>query len=185
MKKQLLKSALIAVAGVGLLTGSAMADLIVGSISMTGTAVIVDSGTKIDFLNFVGSVDANKAMVGLTTGDFATYVTDGDLADMNDFVFSPFTANNPLWAVDGFSFSMTTLEILPSSPGYLALHGTGTVSGNGFEDTIGSWDFSNQVNESRFTWSAATTSVPEPTTMLLFGAGLLGVAGIVRRKEEK
>lgn len=36
-----------------------------------------------------------------------------------------------------------------------------------------------------FTFNSAATPVPEPATMLLFGTGLVGLAGLTKRKKEK
>jgi len=65
-------------------------------------------------------------------------------------------------------------------------------SGGGFElyfangDTSGTWNTSGLSNHGLSHvsfWAAENNPVPEPTTMLLFGLGLLGVAGVSRKKK--
>lgn len=96
-------------------------------------------------------------------------------------------AVSSFWAVDGFTYDLTTSVIsdqggAPGS-GHVTVDGFGTISGNGFDSTPGSWHFTTQdpSADAQFSFSAATGAVPEGgSTVLFFGMGLVGVAGLRR-----
>lgn len=76
-----------------------------------------------------------------------------------------------------------------NNPGKTNIHvyGLGLMRAEGFDNTPGVWNFTGQgVADADFSWSASAGTAPisEPATMLLFGAGLIGLAGIMRAGEK-
>jgi hypothetical protein len=99
------------------------------------------------------------------SGDFATSVSVGASVTMTapwNFSSGPLPA---LWSVGGFTFNLTSSSITLQSNGFLAVSGTGTITGNSFNATPGSWKFSTQNPPANnvFSFSASTTARPPPT----------------------
>ena len=104
---------------------------------------------------------------------------------MTDFQFNPLTPSPvSLWSVGGFTFSMDIVSIVTQNATNLVLSGSGTITGNGFEATEGTWEFTGQTaSDITFSWSSSNaTVVPVPAAVWLFATCLLGLAGVARRK---
>lgn len=111
----------------------------------------------------------------------------------------------------GFSFNYTAINVGGTVNVWSGLNGTGTLLaslvlpttasgpcpgygagfcpfvpvGVSFAGTAQSIDFGGVANQIVFddvTFGSATPGVPEPGTLAMFGSGVLGLAGIVRRK---
>jgi len=123
--------------------------------------------------------------VETVSGDFDTFINPLDPASFSaPWVFDPSTSTPSLWNVGGFTFDLLTSTIVLRGNGFLSVSGTGTISGNSFDPTLGTWSFSTQNPSARgiFSFSAAGDSVPDGgSAVALLGIALTGIE-VLRRK---
>ena len=121
-----------------------------------------------------------------TSGDFLTTVGDGDTGIANNDLVYPGVVVDPLFNIGGWEIALSSSVIDYEDADYLFLSGTGTVRCidlelcAGFSDTAMSWNLSAQAAGG--TYSMVVTTVPVPAAVWLFGTGLIGLAGVARRK---
>ncbi len=161
----------------------ANADQINGAITFAGGAIFdTDSLATATRVN-----DFRDVTVMSRDNDFESFVNVGDSVVMAEpWIFNPSTPTPNLWSVGGFTFDLDTATIVLQNASFLLITGTGTISGNGFDATPGTWSFTSQEPDANgvfsFSSGSATQGVPDGgTTVALLGVSLAGL-GLLRRK---
>ena len=145
----------------------------------------------------------NNSIVLQRSGDFAnpTYSIDpGDPATMASSAWTfnsgtpatpaPGPALNALWSIGGFTFDLSSSMVVSQSSTFLDVAGSGTISGNGFDPTPGTWSFTSTKSDGgtsdSFGFQAqSAAAVPEPSSMLLLVSGSVIAACHLSRKRKR
>lgn len=177
----------------------------------TGTVVAFTAATRIDFFpsgSFPGTGGFNPTAA--TTGAFEAAFNPisgagagltGTIADLQFVGFPGATAPlAPFWTITNpfgagaaddvtASFDITSLSINTQTDAAIVLTGTGTMHLTGYDATLGTWSFSGNTSGGQttgtFSWSADSTPIPEPATLGLLGAGLIGFAALRRARRAR
>lgn len=156
-----------------------------GSIDFGGVVTFGDStGANTMSLTSATRVNIwNSSFVLQDSGDFSSIAAGTNVTMAAPWIFNPSTATPSLWSVGGFKFDLNSSVIVSQTATFLNITGIGTISGNGFDPTAGTWSFtssdSNGAPQNTFGFQTQSSTVPEPATVSLFGFGLIGV--IARR----
>jgi hypothetical protein len=120
----------------------------------------------------VADVTGNAGMIGFTGLNFKQFFTGKNISQFGTFDFDYANiqgAPNGVVSADSLTFTLTAPGLMASQFTGAAVHFC-TASGAGCGPNTG------------FASSGPITAVPEPGTLSLMGAGLIGLAGIVRRR---
>jgi len=152
-------------------------------------------------LNFSGGVELNSGSVNTASevmtwldeggflptvqsvsGSMAAFVSVGNSVTFTptwSFVSGAITA---FWSVGGFTFNLIASGIVYDANGFLAVYGTGTVTGHGF-NAPGNWSFTAQDDPANgvFSFSASSLVPDGGATVALLGLALAGIEGIRRK----
>jgi len=128
----------------------------------------------------------NSSFVLQDSGDFSSIAPGTNVTMAAPWIFNPSTATPSLWSVAGFKFDLMSSVIVSQTSTFLNITGLGTISGNGFDPTPGTWSFTssdaNGSPQSTFGFQTQTTAVPEPSTLALLGAGVAALVSYGKRR---
>ena len=155
---------------------------ITGNLSISGMDLVSETG-----ISFPTTGD-----LLYSTGSFASLGTCRDCVTLSPITYAPSVSSGLLYSiVKGAITSTFTLNpgatalVLPGMPGSVNIMGLGTATLTGFDATLGLISFTTQSGiPNAVTFSATTiaTPVPKPASIALFGAGLLGLSLVRRRR---
>ncbi|MGA2634292.1 MAG: PEP-CTERM sorting domain-containing protein [Terracidiphilus sp.] len=174
MKKYVL--ALLAMATALAITPCVSATSITGSIGITGSADTWSS-TEITFDTKAGN--ATVAGSPSTSGTLSAVIGDDVSFPNNPLTFSTADGENLFSTGDGVYMEISTLIIDGEGKKFLNLEGTGWIWENGYDVTPVDWTLtSTDAGGAVHTTLGidAVVSTPEPSSLLLLGTGLLGLA---------
>jgi PEP-CTERM motif len=136
----------------------------------------------------------NSSFVLQDSGSFSSIAAGANVTMAAPWIFNSGTPSIPqpgpatahLWQVGGFNFDLSSSIVVSQSANFLNVTGTGTISGNGFDATVGNWSFtssdSNGAPETTFGFQTQTTAVPEPSTFALLALGICPLISSRKRR---
>jgi VPDSG-CTERM motif len=165
-----------------LFSQQAQAVLITGDIAFAGTAAFDTTS-----LATAKEVKVWSAVtVSSVSGSFTSVALGSAVTMAAPWTFNPSTATPGLWTVGGFTFDLATSTIGSQNASMIDITGAGTLTGNGFDPTVGAWEFTSQSalgrQHSTFSFSSDTVAVPDGgSAVALLGIALVGVEALRRK----
>jgi hypothetical protein len=176
--------ALLAAASALAITPAALAGTITGSIGINGS----DDTWSLSQIKFTTNTHdpAKVAPAPATMGSLSSVIGDDVTFNTNPLIFASADGKELFSTGDGVTFTITSLTVDYDMPGLaLVLNGTGTLTENGYTDTDAIWTLSSSASNGSTTFGIdAAPPIPEPSSLLLLGTGLFGLAFVAFRKSK-
>ncbi len=170
MKSTRLLSCLAAVAALTFGAASASAAMLSGEIGFIGTFEAT-GGTGLGDATGLSFAGDTNATVIIGSDDFAGQV--GGSVTMNDFSFGSLPVDPLFTTAGGLSFVLTSISIDLQTDNALDITGTGVYSLAGFDDTVGTFQWTGDELGGLMTYSASGASpIPLPAGIWLMLSGL-------------
>jgi hypothetical protein len=190
--KTLPKILLLSALSISLVAGTVYALPISGGIHFGGGFVPIDVLSTPTSLEAATGIDFTGAVVTAVSGDYASITPFITPVTFAAFQFSPNLVPNPvdpLWSInsggDVYSFTLSEISISLQDANNMDLWGTGTLFMIGFDSTFAQWTFEGNQGGGAFSFTSIGSPIPgapEPTSMLLLGTGLVGLAFFSRKR---
>ncbi len=190
MKKLLVVCSLVVML-IGVTAFNAAALQFTGDISFSGGVTPKDSGgfATYNYLNAIQLTFPSLAVITAVDGQYAGLPTYTQIVTFNTVTYNPVTVPiTPLWTfVNGsltYSFGATSMTVSDWSANSIKLVGVGSASITGFDASPGTWLITGNSAGQTASFSSSAAVVPEPSTLLLMGSGLLSLFGLLALRKK-
>ena len=188
--KRLLIAAISILMATGVVTPALCATPITGSIDFGGVVTFdtmsLATATRVNMWNSSFVLQDSGSFSSISSGTNVTMAAPWIFNSGTSSVPMPGPATAHLWQVGGFNFDLSTSVVATQTANFLNVTGTGTITGNGFDATPGTWSFtssdSSGQQQTTFGFQTETAAVPEPGTLTLLAVGAGGLISSRKRR---